>query len=186
MNEDIKNAIEVLNRGGLILYPTDTVWGIGCDATNELAVQKVFDLKQRADSKALLVLIDNPMRLEMYLRTVPDMAWDLIDVADKPLTIIYDEAKNLASNLLSEDGSVGIRVTREAFSHKLCERFRRPIVSTSANVSGQPTPSCFLEIDAQIVQGVDYVVGYRQNDPEKAKPSSIIKLGNGGQIQVIR
>jgi L-threonylcarbamoyladenylate synthase len=186
MNEDIKKAIEVLNRGGLILYPTDTVWGIGCDATNEAAVQKVFELKQRADSKALLVLIDNPMRLEVYLRTVPEIAWELIDVADKPLTIIYDEAKNLAANLLSEDGSVGIRVTREAFSQKLCERFRRPIVSTSANVSGQPTPSCFSEIDPLIVQGVDYVVEYRQDDQTKSKPSSIIRLGNGGQIQVIR
>lgn len=186
MIEDIKKACEILQAGGIILYPTDTIWGIGCDATNETAVQRIYELKQRADNKAMLVLTDSEAKLNMYVSHVPEIAWDLIHVADKPLTIIYPEAKNLASNLLAEDGSVGIRVTNEEFSRKLCERFRKPLVSTSANVSGEVSPANFGEISDTIKQGVDYIVNYRQDDMSKAQPSGIIKLGEGGLIQVIR
>lgn len=186
LQEDIKNACEVLKNGGLILYPTDTIWGIGCDATNEQAVQKVYDLKRRADNKAMLVLIDNANKLETYVEDVPAMAWDLIEVADKPLTIIYSQGRNLASNLLGEDGSIGIRVSREEFSQKLCFQFRKPVVSTSANVSGKPSPANFSEISEEIRQGVDYIVKYRQEDRSKAVPSNIIKLGSGGLFQIIR
>ena len=186
MTDDIKKACEVLRAGGIILYPTDTIWGIGCDATNEEAVRRVYDLKRRADNKAMLVLIDSEAKLETYVSDVPDIAWDLIQVADKPLTIIYSNARNLAPNLLGEDGSVGIRVTGEEFSRKLCERFRKPLVSTSANVSGEPSPANFEEVSEVIKAGVDYIVSYRQDDRSKAAPSSIIKLGAGGLVQVIR
>lgn len=186
MIEDIKKACEVLQAGGLILYPTDTIWGIGCDATNEEAVQKAYNLKQRADNKAMLVLIDSSAKLNMYVSDIPDIAWDLINVSDEPLTIIYSNAKNLAKNLLAEDGSVGIRITNEAFSRRLCETFRKPLVSTSANVSGVPSPANFGEISEVIKNGVDYIVGYRQDDMSKAAPSGIVKLGAGGLIQVIR
>lgn len=186
MIEDIKKACEVLQAGGVILYPTDTIWGIGCDATNEEAVQKAYNLKQRADNKAMLVLIDSSAKLNMYVSDIPDIAWDLINVSDEPLTIIYSNAKNLAKNLLAEDGSVGIRITNEAFSRRLCETFRKPLVSTSANVSGVPSPANFGEISEVIKNGVDYIVGYRQDDMSKAAPSGIVKLGAGGLIQVIR
>ena len=186
MIEDIKKACEVLSAGGIILYPTDTIWGIGCDATNEKAVQRVYELKRRSDNKAMLVLLDSDAKLDRYVSDVPDIAWDLIRLADKPLTIIYSNAKNLAPNLLAEDGSVGIRVTKEEFSQKLCERFRRPLVSTSANVSGEPSPANFGEISETIKKGVDYIVGYRQEDKTPAEPSHIIKLGAGGLVRVIR
>ncbi|MCD8269781.1 MAG: threonylcarbamoyl-AMP synthase [Parabacteroides sp.] len=186
MTEDIKKACEVMQAGGIILYPTDTIWGIGCDATNEKAVQRVYDLKRRADNKAMLVLMDSSAKLNMYVNDIPDIAWDLIEVADKPLTVIYSNAKNLAKNLLADDGSVGIRITNEEFSRKLCERFRKPLVSTSANVSGEPSPANFSEVSDVIKNGVDYIVSYRQDDMSKAQPSNIIKLGAGGLIQVIR
>ena len=186
MIEDKKNACEVMQAGGIILYPTDTIWGIGCDATNEEAVRRVYELKRRIDNKAVLVLTDSTAKLNMYVSEVPDIAWDLIEVTGTPLTIIYSQAKNLASNLLGEDGSIGIRVTNEEFSHKLCERFRKPIVSTSANISGEPSPANFQEISEEIKKGVDYIVNYRQEDMSKAKPSHIIKLGNGGVFQIIR
>lgn len=175
-----------MQAGGIILYPTDTIWGIGCDATNEKAVQRVYELKKRMDNKAMLVLTDSSAKLNMYASDIPDIAWDLIEVTDKPLTIIYAHAKNLAPNLLGEDGSVGIRVTNEPFSHKLCERFRKPLVSTSANVSGEPSPAHFGEISDAIKEGVDYIVKYRQDDRVKAQPSHIIKLGDGGVVQIIR
>lgn len=175
-----------MQAGGLILYPTDTIWGIGCDATNAEAVQKVYELKRRADNKAMLVLTDSPAKLETYVTDVPSVAWDLIEVADKPLTIIYSHARNLAPNLLGEDGSVGIRITREEFSKKLCERFRKPLVSTSANVSGEPSPANFSEVSDTIKNGVDYIVNYRQDDMQKARPSNILKLGAGGLVEVIR
>lgn len=185
-NEDIKNACDVLMKGGLILYPTDTIWGIGCDATNEEAVQRVFALKQRADHKAMLVLIDVPAKLQAYVEEVPEMAWDLTELADKPLTIIYPGGRNLASNLLGEDRSIGIRITNEPFSRKLCERFRKPLVSTSANVSGQLSPSSFNEISDEIKKGVDYIVSYRQHEQIKSQPSGIIRLGIDNSIQIIR
>ena len=186
MNEDLKKACDVLRKGGLILYPTDTIWGIGCDATNEEAVQRVYTLKQRADNKAMLLLLGNEALLESYVQEVPEIAWSLIEVADRPLTLIYPGARNLAPNLIAEDGSVGIRITREEFSRRLCEQFRRPVVSTSANISGQPAPHTFQEIAEEIKQGVDYIVQYRQDDLTAAQPSSIIKLGAGGLFQIIR
>lgn len=186
MIEDIKKACEVLSDGGLILYPTDTIWGIGCDATNEEAVRRVYALKQRVDSKAMLVLIDSTAKLNNYVEEVPDLAWDLIEMATKPLTIIYPKAKNLSPGLLADDGSIGIRVSTEEFSRKLCERFRKPLVSTSANVSGRPSPAIFDEIADEIKEGVDYIVSYRQDDISRTPPSGIIKLGAGGLIRVIR
>lgn len=168
MTEDIKKACEVMAAGGIILYPTDTIWGIGCDATNEKAVQRVYELKRRTDNKAMLVLMDSEAKLDRYVSDVPDIAWDLISVSDKPLTIIYSSAKNLATNLLGADGSVGIRITNEEFSKKLCERFRKPLVSTSANVSGEPSPANFSEVSEVIKEGVDYIVSYRQDDMSKA------------------
>lgn len=186
MQTEIKKAYETLKNGGVILYPTDTVWGIGCDATNEAAVQRVYEIKRRTDSKSMLVLLDNPAKLQTYVRDVPDIAWDLIDLTDKPLTIIYESAKNLAANLVANDGSVGIRITDELFSAELCRRFGKPIVSTSANVSGQPSPENFAQIADEIKNAVDYVVAYRQKDNQKATPSSIIKLGKNGSIEIIR
>ena len=184
--EDIKKACQVMYEGGVILYPTDTIWGIGCDATNEEAVRRVYEIKQRADSKAMLVLVDSPVKVDFYVRDVPEVAWDLIELSDKPLTIIYSGARNLAPNLLAEDGSVGIRVTREEFSQRLCQQFRKAIVSTSANVSGQPSPGCFADISEDIKSKVDYIVEARRKETERAQPSSIIKLGAGGEIQIIR
>lgn len=172
--------------GGLILYPTDTIWGIGCDATNEEAVRRVYELKRRSDHKAMLLLMDSSAKLNYYVQEVPDVAWDLIELADSPLTVIYSGARNVAPNLLAADGSVGIRITQEEFSHKLCERFRKPLVSTSANVSGDPSPANFSEISETIKAGVDYIVRYRQDDLSKAAPSHIIKLGAGGLVKIIR
>lgn len=186
MNEDLKAALEVLQKGGVILYPTDTIWGIGCDACNEAAVKRVYDIKNRIDSKSMLVLMENAALIERYVSEVPDIAYDLMELAVKPLTIIFDGARGLAGNLVAEDGSIGIRITSEAFSSELIRRFKRPIVSTSANISGKPSPGCFGEIDQQIVDSVDYVVKYRQDDTQKAVPSGIIKLGRGGEVKIIR
>ena len=186
LQEDIKQSIEVLRAGGVILYPTDTIWGLGCDATNELAVKRIYEIKKRADAKAMLTLIDSPAKLQAYVTEIPDMAWDLIELSEKPLTIIYPEAKNLALNLLAEDKSIGIRVTNEIFSKSLCERFRKPIVSTSANISGEPAPQNFSEISNEIKSAVDYIVSFRQKETALPKPSSIIKLGAGNLIQIIR
>jgi L-threonylcarbamoyladenylate synthase len=186
MNDDIKAALEVLQKGGVILYPTDTIWGLGCDACNEEAVKRIYAIKNRVDSKSMLVLMENAALLERYVNEVPEIAYDLIELSDKPLTIVYDEAKNLAENLIAEDGSIGIRITTEAFSRELIKRFKRPVVSTSANVSGKPSPACFDEIEQEIIDAVDYVVRYRQDDVQKAVPSSIIKLGVGGEIKIIR
>lgn len=183
---DISNCLKVLQEGGVILYPTDTVWGLGCDATNAKAVEKLYQLKKRSDAKSMLVLVDCAGRIQNYIAEMPDIAWDLIEVSNKPLTIIYPNAKNLAHNLLAEDKSVGIRVTNESFSHQLCARFRKPIVSTSANISGQPTPLFFEEVTDEIKTACDYVAQFRQTDKEKKEPSNIIKLNADGSIQIIR
>ena len=185
-NEEIKKAVEVMRNGGVILYPTDTIWGIGCDATNEEAVKKVYEIKKRADSKALICLVDSEAKIDFYVKDVPPVAWDLIELSTKPLTVIYHGARNLAPNLLAEDGSVGIRVTNEEFSKQLCFRFRKAVVSTSANISGEPSPKSFADISDEIKNAVDYIVGVRQNEKGGVKPSSIIKLGAGGVVQVIR
>lgn len=186
MTDDIKAALAVLQKGGVILYPTDTIWGIGCDACNVEAVKRIYEIKNRTDSKSMLVLMENAALLDRYIDEVPDVAFDLIELTDKPLTIIYDGAKNLAANLVAEDGSIGIRITTEAFSSELIRRFKRPIVSTSANISGRPSPACFDEVEQEIIDAVDYVVKYRQDDTQKAVPSSIIKLGRGGEVKIIR
>jgi L-threonylcarbamoyladenylate synthase len=186
MIDDVKAALEVLQKGGIILYPTDTIWGIGCDACNEEAVKRVYAIKNRIDSKSMLVLMENAALLERYVAEVPEIAYDLIELTDKPMTIIYDGARGLAKNLIADDGSIGIRITTEAFSSELIRRFKRPIVSTSANISGRPSPACFDEIEHEIIDSVDYVVKYRQDDTTKAVPSSIMKLGRGGEIKIIR
>lgn len=183
---DIKNAIEVMKKGGVILYPTDTIWGLGCDATNPEAVKRVYEIKQRDDSKALICLVDSANRLQRYFRNVPDVAWDLIDCATTPVTLILDDANGVAPNLLAEDGSLGIRVTQEEFSRQLCYRFQKAIVSTSANVSGEPSPRYFAEISEEIKSKVDYIVNFRRGDKTASQPSHIVKLGKDGEVKVIR
>jgi len=184
--EDIRRAIEVMRQGGVILYPTDTVWGIGCDATNEAAVRRVYDIKQRDDSKALICLVDSDARLQRYVRNVPDVAWQLIDCIDKPTTLILEGAVNLAPNLIAADGSIGIRITQEAFSKELCFRFQKAIVSTSANISGEPAAQNYRDIDPRILEAVDYVCWTRRQEHQPHKPSSIIRLRADGQVEIIR
>lgn len=184
--EDLERACKVMREGGVILYPTDTIWGLGCDASNEDAVRHIFRIKQRSDSKSMLVLLDSAAKLNYYVEDIPDVAYDLMELSEKPLTIIYDGARRLAPQLVAEDGSVGIRITKELFSRDLCARMKGAVVSTSANVSGQPSPACFGEVTKEIIDAVDYVVEYRRNDVSKSKPSSIIKLGAGGQVRIIR
>ena len=188
--EDIKNAVEVLRKGGVILYPTDTVWGIGCDATNEEAVRRVYEIKQRDDSKALICLVDSAARLQRYVRNVPDVAWQLIDSLKdgdaKPTTLILDGAINLASNLIAEDGSIGMRITQEAFSKELCYRFQKALVSTSANISGEPAAQNYCDIDPRIIESVDYVCWSRRQEHKPHKPSSIIRLKENGEVTIIR
>lgn len=184
--EDLNEALAILKQGGVILYPTDTIWALGCMATHTEAVSRIYKIKQRVDSKAMLVLVGNTSQLSRHVEELPDIAFDLIEYSDRPLTIIYDGARGISPALLAEDGSIGIRVTQESFSKALCERLQAPIVSTSANVSGMPSPACFREIDPQLIVAVDYVVAYRQDDHTKATPSGIIKLGKGGLIKVIR
>lgn len=186
MNQVIKETIQVLKYGGIILYPTDTIWGIGCDATNPEAVAKIHKLKQSEDSKSMLVLLENPNLLNSYVEVVPEVAWELIEVSTKPLTIIYPKAKNLAANLIAADGSIGIRVVKHNFCERLIQTFRKPIVSTSANIAGKTSPKSFKDIDAQIVDGVDFVVPQIYEESTTNLPSSIIQLGVRGEIKVIR
>ena len=186
IDEDIKLACEVLRKGGVILYPTDTVWGIGCDATCSDAVKRVFEIKRRNDNKALIVMLGSISQLERFVEEVPEVAYDMIELSDKPITIVYDKGCNLAPELLGEDGSVGIRITKENFSSRLCRAYRRPIVSTSANVSGEPTPMVYAEISDEIKNAVDYVVETRRNDNTLNAPSSVIKLGVDGTVKILR
>ena len=186
MEDDLKKACEVLRKGGVILYPTDTIWGLGCDATNEEAVKRIYEIKQRSDTKSMLTLLDSANQLDRYVNDLPEIAFELIEVANKPLTIIYSGAKNLAKNLIAPDGSIGIRITKEDFSQKLCKKFGKPIVSTSANFSGEASPSNFSEINKEIFRLVDYTVNYRSNEMQKSKPSSIIRLEKNGVIKIIR
>ena len=180
--EDIKQAVDCLKNGGLILYPTDTVWGIGCDATNPDAVKRIYDLKRREESKSMLVLVDSDGALERIVDDIPEVAWQLIDAAVDPLTIIYDHPKNVATNLLANDGSLGIRITDEKYSKELCRRLRRPLVSTSANISGNKAPGIYSDISEEIKAGVDYVASYRRDDTEAPSPSNIIKVSEGGLV----
>ncbi len=184
--EDIRRAVEVMNQGGVILYPTDTIWGLGCDATNPEAVKRIYEIKQRTDAKALISLVDSETKVQFYVKEVPEVAWDVMELSEKPMTVVFDGGRNLAPNLLAEDGSVAIRITKEAFSKELCMRMKRAVVSTSANISGQPAPRCFSEISEEIKTAVDYICTSRQDEPPTQTASSIIKLGAGGEVTIIR
>lgn len=186
MKTDIVNSLKVLKSGGTIIYPTDTVWGIGCDATNFNAVKKIYRLKKREDSKSMLILVNNSEMVNEYVEQMPEIARQLFEVAEKPLTLILPGAINLPYNLISNDNTIGIRITKDKFCQQLIEFFKKPIVSTSANFSGDTNPSNFAEINPELLNEVDYVVKYRQNDMSRVFPSSIIKLGLNGQFQIIR
>ncbi|WP_312186019.1 L-threonylcarbamoyladenylate synthase [Sphingobacterium sp.] len=184
--DDLNKALETLKAGGLILYPTDTIWGIGCDATNPEAVEKIFALKGRAKSKSLIILLHNENQLASYVNEIPDVAYQLIEYTEKPLTIVYSNAKNLASNAIAEDGSIGIRIVKHQFCEQLLQRFRKPIISTSANISGEPTAKDFDEIADEIKAGVDYVVKYDRNVITDGKSSTVMKLDPSGKFEFIR
>jgi len=185
-NEDIKDSLITLRKGGIILYPTDTIWGLGCDAINPSAVEKIFRIKSRNDSKSLIILVDGEQMLERYVRDIPEIVFELTSVSDSPLTIIYPNGKNLAAGVCNEDGSVGIRICHEEFCRELISRFRKPIVSTSANFSGKPSPENFGEIEKSVIDAVDFVVKYRQNDRRKYSASPVIKVEQNGTIKIIR
>lgn len=184
--DDIREAVRVMQSGGVILYPTDTIWGIGCDACNEDAVRRVFEIKRRAEAKSVISLVDSEVKVEFYVRSVPDVAWQLWECSDEPLTLVLDGARNLASGVIASDGSVALRVTREAFSRQLCMRMKRAIVSTSANIAGEPAPRCFSEISPEILQAVDYVCLSRRDEAPHQTPSHIIKIGPSGEVKIIR
>ena len=184
--EDIRKAVEVMKNGGVILYPTDTVWGIGCDATNAEAVAKVYKIKHRDDSKALICLVDSTVRLQRYVRNVPEVAWQVMELVTKPTTVIFDNAANLAPNLIAEDGSIAMRITQEPFSKELCYRFQKPIVSTSANISGEPAAENYKDIDEELLASVDYVCFSRRQEKQPHTPSSIIRIRTNGEIEIIR
>ena len=186
LKEEINKALEVLKSGGVILYPTDTIWGLGCDATNPEAVEKVLKIKSRPAEKSLIVLLDTDNKLQSYVAEIPDVAYDLIEYAENPLTVIFSGAKNLAANVINADGSVGIRIAKHDFCTPLIQRFRKPIVSTSANISGAPSPKNFDDIAYEIIDQVDYVVDFEQAIQNNKKPSTIIKLGPSGQFEFIR
>lgn len=185
MNTEIQNAFEVIQNGGIILYPTDTVWGIGCDATNPEAVAKIYELKKRAETQSMIVLMNGEKMLYNVFKDIPEVAWQIMDLSENPTTIILDNPRNVATNLIASDKSLGVRVVKEPFCFKLLERMKKPLVSTSANISGQPTPIAFKDINPEIIKGVDYVVNLHQ-DRIAGKPSTIIKLTNDSQVKVLR
>ncbi|HEC43356.1 MAG TPA: threonylcarbamoyl-AMP synthase [Bacteroides sp.] len=187
MREEIKRCLEVLRKGGSILYPTDTIWGIGCDATNPEAVAKVYNIKKRVDSKAMLVLVDSVDMIYNYVNEVPEMALEILNLQhESPMTIIYPTAIGLAENLVADDGSIGIRVTSEPFSKELIRAFRKPIVSSSANIASQAAPAKFSEISDEIRSAADYIAGWKQDDGKKRKPSAVLKVSINGEVEVIR
>ena len=185
MNEEILKAYEVIKEGGIILYPTDTVWGIGCDATNPEAVAKIYKLKQRAETQSMIVLMNGEKMMYNVFKNIPEVAWQILDLSEKPTTLILDEPRNIAANIIATDNSLGVRLVKEPFCFKLLERMKKPLVSTSANISGQPTPIAFKDINPEIINGVDYVVNL-YHDKVAGKPSTIIKLTNDSQVKVIR
>ena len=185
-SKDIKEAVEVMKKGGVILYPTDTIWGIGCDATNKDAVKRIYEIKRREESKAMICLADSDNRIQRYVRDVPDVAWDVMTLSTKPTTVIVDRADGLADNLIAEDGSIAVRITQEEFSKELCYRMQKPIVSTSANISGEKAPQNFCDISEEIKNAVDYVCKSRRNEHQPHQPSSIIKLTKNGDVTIIR
>ena len=186
MQEEIKNALEVLRNGGIILYPTDTIWGIGCDAIQPEAVEKIFKLKRREESKSMIILVENDRQLEEIIPEIPEVAWDIIDLAEKPTTLVLDKPQKVAPNLIGSDNTLGIRRTKDEFCKRLIQQLKRPLVSTSANISGEKSPLSFSEISPEILQGVDYVVNLRQNEQAAYSGSSIIKLAKNGEVKVIR
>lgn len=183
---DVKAAVECMRRGGVILYPTDTVWGLGCDASDSEAVRRVFEIKRRAEAKAMISLVGSVAMLERYVGDIPDVAYDLVELADKPLTVVYDSPRGIAPELIASDGSAGFRVTSEIYSQALCRSLGRPVVSTSANVSGHPTPRFFAEIECEVIDAVDYVAAYRRDDREKHRSSSVVKISNDCSIRILR
>ena len=186
IQQEIQSCLKILRSGGTILYPTDTIWGIGCDATNSTAVAKIYQLKQRMERKSLIILLDDANKLNHYASKIPEIAWDLIKNVDTPLTIIYQEAKNLADNVIAEDGSIAIRIVRNDFCRELIHAFGKPIVSTSANISGATSPQTFRNIIQEIIQGVDYVVDESLDQIHELKPSRIIKLNQNGEFHIVR
>jgi len=186
LRDEVKNALDVINQGGIILYPTDTIWGLGCDATNTEAIQKIYALKQRAQEKSMIILLDTENKLESYIRDVPAIAYDLIEFAENPLTLVMPGAKNLSPDLIAADGSVGVRVSKHPFCQQLIQRLRKPLVSTSANISGQPSPQNFSQISDEIITGVDYVVDIDQHDLSIKRPSTIMRLDPDGKFEFIR
>jgi L-threonylcarbamoyladenylate synthase len=185
-DEDIRQSLETLRNGGIILYPTDTIWGLGCDATNAIAVEKIFSIKEREANKSLLVLVNGEQMLERYVAEIPEIALELNSVADTPITIIYPKGKNLAYGVCSDDGSIGIRICNEEFCNELIARFRKPIVSTSANFSGKPSPRHFGEIEKALTAKADYIVKYRQDDRQACSASPVIKIDLNGTFKIIR
>jgi L-threonylcarbamoyladenylate synthase len=185
-NDDINAAVAALKNKEVILYPTDTIWGLGCDATNDEAVEKIFNIKARDESKSLIILVNNEQMLERYVDSIPDIAFELVSVADSPLTIIYPKGKNLAKGVCAADGSVGVRICHDEFCNQLLTRFRKPLVSTSANFSGKPSPEFFGDIEQNLIDMVDYSVKFRQQDRRKSAPSPVIKLNSDGTIKIIR
>jgi L-threonylcarbamoyladenylate synthase len=184
--EDIKKSLNTLRQGGIILYPTDTIWGLGCDPTNIIAVEKIFEIKSRSESKSLIILVDGLSMIERYVETIPEIAYELAEISDTPLTIIYPKGKNLATGVCGEDNSIAIRICHDEFCNELINRFRKPIVSTSANLSGKPSPANFNEIENPVIEKVDFVVNYRQNDKSKYLASPVIKVNQDGTIKIIR
>ena len=185
MNQEIQKAFEIIQQGGIILYPTDTVWGIGCDATNSEAVAKIYQLKQRAETQSMIVLMNGEKMMYNVFKDIPEVAWQIMDLSEKPTTLILDKPRNVAANLIASDNTLGIRIVKEPFCFKLMEKMKKPLVSTSANISGQPTPITFAAISPEIINGVDYVVNLHR-DKIGGKPSTIIKITNDSQVKVIR
>lgn len=186
MKEEVYKVFEILKKGGIILYPTDTVWGIGCDATNSEAVRKIYKLKQRAESKTMICLVNNFSMLERYVDNVPNIAYNIIELAVKPTTIVYDNPAGVAENLIANDNTLAIRVTNHEFCQRLTRKLGKPLVSTSANIAGEPTPKSFKEIDDAILKGVDYVVNLPSEKGSTAIPSTIIKVSNNSGVKIIR
>lgn len=186
LKDEVAKALKIIQEGGIILYPTDTIWGIGCDATNTEAIKRIYQLKQRDEAKSMIILLDTDNKLESYVRDVPDIAYDLIEYAENPLTLVMPGARNISPAIIAPDGSVGIRIVKHPFCEQLIQRLRKPLVSTSANVSGQPSPKNFGEISEEIVNGVDYVVDLEQHDMSQKKPSTIMRLEPSGKFEFLR
>ncbi len=183
---DIKSAVEVLKNGQTLLYPTDTIWGIGCDATDARAIEKIYRIKKRPESKSLIILVNTDAMLQQYVEEVPPIAWDIIDLADKPTTIIYPQARNIPENLIAPDGSIAIRMVKTGFVNDVLTRFRKPLVSTSANISGQPSPKTFQDISSEVINSVDAVISPERNSSKTNKSSAILKIELNGEIKIIR